>query len=394
MDSKRALGFVAAFMALIIGVLGFLIFALNSLGIDVGPFVGIDASESLEIWSLLAKFVLLVVASIVFIILAFIVANSVKQPIFKLFDSRWLPKENSAEVYVAGIGERLEKVAKPSFYATTLWEMISHTIFQVFFSAVLLGGIAGVVLSVLDLPGLIPAVFVSGVVTFVTIPPVFWVKEWRREYTKFVVFTFMTYYVKVRTPILSLLFGIGTLPKASRTPISQIQEIQISADPQEFDENYKTGWLQDQYTSWLAKRRNVRTLFLRSIFNRAEDILFWVDDGPGLANLLNRLIIRASQSTLVQNYLDNEAIRLKMEEGQTENYANIETSQLKESLTNRFKKTPEGFKVYDIYRVEDPGLYDSMGNPIEKQTTEEEVPSTTDVSTLFTRHRKPGQKNE
>ncbi|HCL95301.1 TPA: hypothetical protein DHW62_00025 [candidate division WWE3 bacterium] len=364
-------------------------YALKQLGVEIS-FLQDGNLPNVEL--VILYLVLIVAAAVLSQVFSFWFAKAAQKTVFGFFDSRFLPKQDK-ETYTVVYGERLERVVLPSFYATVVWELITQTIPGMFFVSVIMGGIAILVLEFSRFPAVAVGLFLLTIlVNFLVIPWAYWLKEWRRRYTKFVVFTFMTYYVRVRTPVLSLLFALGTLPKASRTPIKQIQEIQISADPQDFDEKFQTSWVRDQYTSWLAKKKNLRTIFLRSIFNRAEDVLFWVDNGPGLENLLNGLIDNASRQASERSYIEEEAMRLKVGDRDEKNWRRGKKEREATMFLEKFKDAGATVETYDIFRVEDPGIYDDDGNYVEENAPEEEVEeSDKDVSSYFSQK---GRKND
>lgn len=361
MDSTKVLPAILLGIFILCAGVSFFAFALSLQGIEI-------SSLSLPVLprfrTMIFYIVLLTFVAIISQVFTFWFARLVRKTVFRFFDSRWLPKEGKAETHTTTQGEQLERVVVPSFWATIFWDLATRVIPATFAISIIAGAMVALAASVVNFPSIIAGILATVLINLVTLSWSYWIREWRRKYTKFVVFSFMTYYVKARTPLLALLVGIGTLPQSSRTPIGQIQEVQISADPEDFDPRFKTSWIRDQYTSWLASKRNLRTIFLRSIFNRAEDILFWVDYGPGLANLLYKLVGKARQLVAEQDYISRTALTLRVGKPDDTNWTPKKGEQEATQFLARFKKVSAEPKTYDLYRVEDPGIYDNEGNPV------------------------------
>ncbi len=354
---NRILAALLLFMFVLCSAGVFVILSLSMIGVEV-PMASDFTLPKMGNVFLSAFFLFLaVIASQV---VSFWFAGGVKGKVHSFFDSRWLPRKGSAETYTTSFGERLEKVVSQSYYGTTVWDMATKTIPLAFTVSFIAGA---VVLIAIRLAGGFPWLAVLPlvlVINLIVIPVSYWHTEWVRKYTKFIVFSFNTLYIKARTPVLSLFFWRGTLPQKSETPISGIKDTQIAADPQQFDPKFRTSWARDQYISWLSEKTGLRTLFIRSKTNEAEDTLFWVDRGPGLDKILRYLRDKVPQVQMERTYIQQNAVRLRTGNGEDKDWRPVHADIEAESYLNRFAYEPV---TYDVYRVEDPGIYDDQGNP-------------------------------
>ncbi|OGC45591.1 hypothetical protein A2V49_03795 [candidate division WWE3 bacterium RBG_19FT_COMBO_34_6] len=328
MKSKKILPAVIALVLILFFSFAMTIYALNGLGIDI---LKIQTVSIGSIKTIMIKFIFFILAATIVQVLSFLIAKSLRSKIMKFLDARLLPRKGKAETHQLIIGERLEIVAKPSYLATTFWEMLIQIFLGTFLLSIFSSGLVMFVTKSKYPWNIILGMLVLILINLLIITIFFWIKEWRREHTKFVVFTTRTYYVKARMPLFALLFGSGTLPSVSQTPMNEMTENQIAADPEDFDIENKTSFIKDQYLAYLAKKINTRTLFLRSKSKKAEDILVYIDNGVRLAKILD---------TLVADYPDFEK-------------------------ENRPYKPDTSIKPIDLFRVEDPGLYDYEGNLVE-----------------------------
>ncbi|KKS07270.1 MAG: hypothetical protein UV31_C0008G0010 [candidate division WWE3 bacterium GW2011_GWF1_42_51] len=368
MESSKIVPAIVVVLFVLCAAVAFVAFAFNTLGMEI-PFVKEVRIPQIGTVLLYITFVLALV--IFSLSLAYWIAKSIEGDVFRFMDRQLLPKKGKGNSHTTIYGERLERVVPPSFEATTVWELITQTLPGIF---VISGVFHGTAVGIAKFSGPFPVAvgfFVLALLVNVTVIPwAYWLKEWRRRHTTFIVFTFTTYYVKVRTPILSLLSGLGTLPIASKTPIKQILEVQSAADPEDFDPTFKTSWIRDQFTSWVAKRKGLGTIFLRSISQKAEDILLWVDHAPGLQNILERLIENAALQASEQSFIAEEAVRKKVGDPDQEDWSRGKTEKEAFLYLEKFKGIRSPGIKYDLFRVEDPGLYDEDGNLLRNSPTE------------------------
>ncbi|AHB40188.1 MAG: hypothetical protein ACD_25C00078G0003 [uncultured bacterium] len=367
MSSGKALTALGLLIFTLCAVVGFLAFALNTLSVGSDLFSGIVLPQLETVVLYAVSFTLAVILSQVFSIRFVKVSQNF---VFKIFDRQWLPKEGKAETYTTEYGERLEKVVSQSYTGTVVWELVTQTIPTVFLLSFVFGVLAVIVAFAVNLS--LPLVGLGTVfmVNVVLFSWEYWVKQWRRKYSKLIIFTSQVGYLRVRTPLLSLLFGIGNLPRVSWTPVSEINDDQIAADPQDFDPKYKTSWLRDQYTSFLSKKNNIRTIFLRSKSNEAEDTVLWIDHGPGIEKILKSLKRRSTQLLTEQSYIDRAALRMRLGGTAEEDWSRIRADEEARLFQERFREISIAPKTHDLYRIEDPGLYDNDGNLIEKTSVE------------------------
>ncbi len=386
MESNKVLSALGLLIFTLGAVAGFLAFAFNMLGVEVPFFSETVLPQWKTVVMYTALSILMVILSQVF---SLRFAKVSQNYVFMIFDRQWLPKEGKAETYTTEYGERLEKVVSQSFSGTVVWELVTQTIPTAFLLSGMFGGLAMLFAKALNLP--IPVIGLGTVflVNLTLLSWAYWMKQWRRKHSKLIIFTSQVGYGKVRTPLLSLFFGIGNLPKVSMTPISEINDDQIAADPQDFDPKYKTSWLRDQYTSFLSKKNNIRTLFLRSKSNEAEDTVLWIDHGSGVEKILKSLKRKSTQLLTEQSYIDRAALHLRMGETDEENWSRKRAEEEARLFQERFKEINVAPKTYDLYRVEDPGLYDDGGNLIEQKSTEDDLGrGDYDVSRFFSSHRR------
>jgi len=375
-------GFAAVLLLFLVlcGTLGFVVFGLNIVG-------RADVLKSLvlpDVKSILTVCTTMVVIIITSQVLSFWVARLGKSVVHSYFDRRWLPKENNSESYTTSYGERLEKVVLPSYLGTTVWDLAAHTFPSMFVVSLIASIAVYVILTVVGIGAFQVWVILTLLIlacNFILVPVTYWIKEWKRKYTKFIIFSFNVIYIGVKTPILALFFWKGSLPQKSRTPITEVLEIQMSADPQQFKEEYRTSWLRDQWTSILSRRVGLRTIFLRSRSNKAEDIILWIDNGPAIDKILRNLSEKALRSQLGAGLIAQTVAKIEAEGEPSALHKQTRV----ESYLQNFQ---HGQQTYDLFRVVDPGLYDNQGNPIESVSVAVDRMHAADVSALFRPERK------
>jgi len=225
-------------------------------------------------------------------------ARFVRKPVYRFFDKRWKPKKGKGDTYTTQRGEKLEGVFVSSTWTDTIWHLISKSIPRTFVAVCLISLVITIFLQ--------NHVLVGAIAAFVLpILPVSWiylVREWRRLHKQFIVFTKMTFYISFRTPFWSLIFGRMTLPKSSKSPMNKIGDLQTSADPEDFDPDNRTGFIQDVFLSWLANNRGLRSVFIRSFFHRADEAVMGIEH----ANELNKLIDTCSALKILPDSPDPE----------------------------------------------------------------------------------------
>lgn len=381
MESNRVLSAIAILFFTLCAGIGFGVFALGSIGVEIPLLANAGTPRG---GTFVLNFVLLLVATILSQVFSFWVAKATRKKVFRFFNHQWLPKQGTAETYTTEYGERLEKVALASFLGTVVWKLATQTVPVAFLISIILGGLVMIVSGYANLPPIVFGPLIVLATNLVILSTSYWVQEWKRRYQKLVVFSTRIFYTNVRTPLSALIFGIGNLPKASETPMSEIKDDQVAADPQDYSANFKTSWLRDLYTSWLSKKNNIRTLFLRSKTNEAEDIVVWIDHGSGVKKLLTELKRKASQLSTEQSYIDRETLNLRMGDSYDVNWSRHRTEEEARLFAERYKQISDTPKIYDLYWVEDPGLYDDDGNavPVEVIESEEEDESI-NVSRFF-----------
>jgi len=336
--------------------------------------------------------VLLFAVGVFSIIFAFWFAGEIKPWLFGLFDDRWLPREGK-ETYTTTYGERLKKVAPQSYMGVVVWKMAAVTIPTTFFVSLIVGVLALATSLILGKPQLILSLFLVAAVNTIAISWSYSVEKWKAANYRAVIFTTCIKYATVETNFFEFLSGSGDLPSVSTTLMSEIRDKQASADPEKFDKSIKTSWLRDRYTAYLSRKKDIRTLFLRSKYNEAQDTVTWIDHGTGLFKLLESLSREAAQLEEEQRFIDQEVIQLKMGRADDDNYSRKRSEEEARLYTNRFSQLSEPPKTYDLFRVKDPGLYDDEGNLIEKPSSEivtepgEIDDADTDVSHYFSPSR-------
>jgi len=390
MESSKVGPAIVLFSLTLCATFGFFVFAMNMLGVDV-PFLSeVVLPQGRTIFM---YFVSLVATTIISQFFAFWFANRVKRTLFKLFDKGWLPEAGKTDTYRTAPGERLEKVVPQSYLGTVVWEMATLKVPSVFLASIVTGGLTLLVTSLLGKPQLLLSLVLIVLVNSVAIAWSYCLKEWRRLHLKLVIFTTVVKYVTVETNFFDLLFGSGSRPEISTTPMSEILEKQVSADPQRFDPSIKTSWLRDRYTAWLSKKKNIRTLFLRSKSNEAQDTITWVDHGSGLIRLLDNLSRKSIMLSERQRFIDQEVIKMEVGKPDDDNWSRGHTEEAARLYTERFMKVNEPQKTYDLHRVEDPGFYDEEGDLLEEPAAvisgdiaADDEPEDVDVSSYFSRN--------
>lgn len=348
---KRILGVMGMIVIIIAFAIGLNLYFTNRFGHSLFGYLNwfeLNTSTiNINFTNFIIATFLILVAAITGQIFAFLFAKTTKKAVHSFFDSRWLPKGKRIVKYTTKPGERLECVRPKSFQATVQWELMTKNIPMTFLVTIAIGILINVIFSFIELPGYLATVLGAWGYCFIALPWPYWLKSWIADRTLFIVFTTIVYYIGIGTPFTALITGKGSAPKVSDTPIETIKDVPYSSDPQEYMPEYKTSWLRDQWTAYLSDKTGVATVFLRSVFEKAEDIVMWVDNAQGLVHVIKSLLPTTGailgNDTTIENDKTQSDIRLK-------NYP--------------------GGVTYNLFQVVDPGLYDEQGDPINQADTQ------------------------
>lgn len=210
---------------------------------------------------LVTVFALVVVPFLALILYQF--ARSVEKPLFEYFDSRWCRGNNLVRL---APGDRLACVLIPDKRAHVWWDvfdgirrLIGFVLivgYVLFFLAPTIQVVTAILvpeLSAMEVEiGLRIVIFaVLLVATVCYIPYVYWLSEWQRIRTKFIV-TIRATYIFIPKPHLKSLFLPQADPAYSDNESTELKKVHAMADPEDLGGNRHTGPLEETWLRYLA----------------------------------------------------------------------------------------------------------------------------------------------
>jgi len=236
--------------------------------------------------------------------------------------------------------------------------------------------------------------------TFLGPPLYYHVRRFIQRNSRLVVFTDWMFALLGRPTLPAIFFRAIEDIYKSATPTALIDDVVITADPEEINPRYRTSMLRDWWTKRLFKVKDVISLLVPSRARGGADFLPWMEDGLRFENSRSR--IRLRDGRIMSQIRTGESIEFQV---LRQSYAERRDPDQAKALAEREKEinldllraeAVEG--DYDVYKVVDPGIWGPDGLEIGVPEVTPEEATLRQVEEEFTRsqsgHPSPAQSLE
>jgi hypothetical protein len=223
----------------------------------------------------------------------------VNKPVIKFLDSRMLPRPKNLELltekeltqgeyYETNLNEQFEFVKIPAWWATTFKEMLSPMLVQTGITLII-SIIIYIALGQMFFIYKMTFCYVINVFFFLTLMIKYIVVEWHRQNNLTILFTHTMVALKAHGSVQGILTGRASDVSRSTTPLNQIREPKTETDPRRFKNAEMPNDLTNEFYDFLGGIEGIRSVFIPSIAENAQDYLNFLTHANSFGRILLRL---------------------------------------------------------------------------------------------------------